>query len=98
MSVKILKLVNNEIIIAEVEDDIASLLEPGKVIFIKTPLRMVIKEEGIAFVLWVPCDMSQPTALRSEHIYFAAEAAEELANEYRSKFGGIVKAPAGLIV
>ena len=94
MAVKIYKLSTGETILCDSEDGQTDQSVPVQV---RRPLLMIFNEQGIRLAMWCPADMSEPVLLNRSLIVAECHAVEPLANEYRSKFGGIVTAPAGLV-
>jgi hypothetical protein len=92
MAVKILKLSTGECILADFVNEDADYL------YVRRPLLMLFNDKGISLAMWCPVDMSEPVKISRSQIVGEGVAVEPLANEYNSKFGGIVTAPAGLVV
>jgi hypothetical protein len=102
MAVKILKLVTGELLLADEVTDrsrtVETVLDPFRQNSYMHPVQMTISKQGIGLVLWMPHEQSKPVSIFCHNIVAEAPAEEALANEYREKFGGIITAPAGLIV
>ncbi len=88
MSIEILKLVNGEDIISNVEyeEDNVVLSSPAKLI-------MFLTEEGVDFDLipWCLYAVKEKFVISSSHVIFTTDPPEELRNNYNKIFGsGII--------
>lgn len=86
--VKLIKLVTGEEIMGDVEGN-----------EMENPVRVVITQQGVAMVPWCPFTKNKKiTLLRLDiNAIYIEDADDELANEYRGKFGGVTLATAGAI-
>jgi hypothetical protein len=98
MAAKIFSLTNGILILADTVDCDDNRCESAEYQLIQHPMKMDISDDGIKLGMWMPCDMNDQVKIYRSHIVGEAVAIEPLANEYHSKFGGIVKAPAGLVL
>jgi hypothetical protein len=81
MSVKIVRLINNEEVIGKVQEKKNSVtIENGAVI-------VPVGEGRMAMVPWLPHAKESKVELNSDKILFTFEPIVELANEYSSRMG-----------
>lgn len=99
MNIKILKLVNG--------DDIISDVDRSDKILLKNPARLMMfpSEDGgmgMALVPWCPYTEQEEFSIDPSHVMIEIEekdVPEELRNEYNDKFGsGLVAPPKNIIV
>lgn len=100
MAVKIFKIVGGDFILGDEQepDPIARATNTNHVVLVKSPIRLIVSENGIMLAMWMPHDQNELVSISRQHIIAEALAVEPLANEYRERMGGIITAPASLLV
>ncbi len=98
MSIKILKLVNGDDVISEVEKS------DKEVTVLKNPAKLLMSfsefgEMGMGLIPWCPYSDKELFQISSAHIITTIDPPDELRNEYSEQFGyGIVTPPTDLIL
>ena len=96
MNIKILKLVNG--------DDIISDIDESSEIVLKNPARLMMfpSDDGsmsMALMPWCPYAEQEDFKIAPAHVLIKMDAPEELRNEYNDKFGsGFYAPPTDLII
>jgi len=90
MSIKILRLVNGEDIVTQVE-------RKGEVFLLKKPHRLIISREGLASMPFCPFSKEEDYEISAQHVLFEAEPEDEIRNSYASQVGAIVLPNSGLL-
>ncbi len=96
MNIKILKLVNG--------DDIISDIDESSGIVLKNPARIMMFPSddgsmGMALMPWCPYSEQEDFKIAPIHVLIKMDAPEELCNEYNDKFGsGLEVPPTNLII
>ena len=85
--IKLLKLVTEELIIADVEADTG-------IFKLSNPIMLVMGEGGVAMIPYCPFTDEKVIEISYKHIMFETNPNEQAANAYKEQFGGIVTAPA----
>lgn len=100
MSVKIIKLITGEELLAEVLPNKSSLLENA--VFIKNPVRIVVmppapnmqfdpkKSANIGLAPWAEFSDDKEFVLDSSHVLAIMNPIKEFVTQYKSMFGGLV--------
>ena len=87
--VKLIKLVTGEEIMGDME-----WITEGESLELENPVRLALTQQGLAMVPWTPFIKGNKITISSIKVnaIYIADADDDLANEYRSKFGGITLA------
>jgi hypothetical protein len=91
MAIKFAKLMNDEDIVADIEnaEDVSKLT-------FKNPARLVITHQGVGMMPMNPFMKAKSVEIPKSYIVYTTDVDEEISNAYNAKFGsGIVLAPAG---
>ncbi len=92
MAIKFAKLMNDEDIVADIEDSAA---DATKFTF-KNPARLVITHQGVGMMPMNPFMKAKSVEIPKSYIVYTTDVDDEISNAYNAKFGGgIVFAPAG---
>lgn len=98
MSIEVLRLVNGEDIIADVErpdGDVIVLNNPAKIALFPTEEGAM----GIGLIPWIPYSEDDKFEILESNVMCLITAPDELINEYNEKYGsGIVTPPKNLII
>lgn len=99
MSVKLIKLVTGEEILADCGKDFGTLID------IKNPVRVVVmpnkmdpKTPNIGFAPWAEFSDDKEFTLDKTHIVAIMTPINEFVNQYNSMFGGLVVPKSNLII
>lgn len=99
MSVKIIKLITGEEILAEVKDEFINPLP------IKNPVRIIVmpnkidpKTPNIGFAPWAEFSDDKEFVLDKSHVVAIMTPITEFVNQYNSMFGGLVVPKSNLIL
>lgn len=90
--IKLLKLVTQEDVIADVLDENEVTYE------LKNPARIVLTQQGVAMIPLAPFSkQGKSISVNVQHVVYEGEPEQELYNAYNERFGsGIVVAPANM--
>lgn len=98
LNVKYIKLLNGEELVAEVlVDDLKTV--------IKNPIRLVLmpsrsdpKNPSVGLAPWAEFSEDKEITIDKSHILAVMSPIQEIANQYKSIFGGIVAPPSKLLL
>lgn len=97
-NVKIIKLITGEELLAEI-------LEQGKPMIIKNPVRVVVmpnkldpKTPNVGFAPWAEFSEDKTFELDKSHVLAIINPIKEFINQYNSMFGGLVVPSSNLIL
>jgi len=100
MAIKVLKLVNGDEVIGDVEwnedHTEATVSKPGKMVMWLTEDQKM----GLGMSIWVPYSDQTDFPIKAEHIITEIEPAADIRNDYSSKLGsGLVvpETPSGIV-
>lgn len=91
--IKLVRLVTGEEVIGDCREENLT----SKDISLKNPVRIFVTQQGLAMAPYAPFIKGDTIYIKETNVIYTSEADDDLANEYRSKFGsGIIAAPAGI--
>lgn len=91
MSVKFIKMVTGEELVAKLEEN-------GDDYVLTEPVRIGMTNQGIAMGIWCPFIKGDKVTLAKSNVMFTSELDEDVMNAYNSKFGsGIVIADSSIL-
>lgn len=100
MTVKILKLVTGEELLATV-----SITNQGENYQIKNAVMVALvpnrtnpQQPSIGLAPWMPYAENEPVSISKEHIVYEAKPVKEMINQYNSIFGGIITPTKSIIL
>lgn len=93
MDVKLVKLVNGDEFIAEEAQSINI-----KIAEFKNPIVLQPTQQGIHMIPYPFFRKNPELTLKEEHILFRVSIADEIVNEYKKQFGGIIEPSKSLIL
>lgn len=89
MNIKVFKLTSGEEVIAELDNKVQ--LEDGARYSLKNPLLIALTPQGLAMMGFMPyVDPDSKIEIHEDNVMIVADPINDLANNYRSKFSGIV--------
>jgi len=90
MSIKIVKIVSSEELLADVEEE-------GNKITLKEPVVLVAGQQGIQMVPWLMLAKKQEVTFDCSKVILSYEPKAELVSAYQQQMGHIVTAPANTL-
>lgn len=93
MDVRLVKLISGEEVIGEI-----SKTEDGMYILLNNPIRFMATQQGVAIVPFNPLLAEEPLQIPRGAIMLIANLREEVITEYKSRFGGVIVPPTGLVL
>lgn len=93
MSVKLIRLISGEFLMADVESDLNSL----ESVTLRDPVVLMLSKESVGLAPFNPFGTEDTLVINGQHVLYVTEPQEDLLSEYNRAFSRIQIASASLL-